>query len=93
MQTVSLAAVGLIVIHAFWCLQCQRVSDGVFGKVLYLLLSLAAFGYISNPSPFSQMMLNVGFAGIAVRHWWMKTYWANFKRAIMRYVHSHGKHR
>ena len=81
-QTISLMAVGLIVIHAIWCLLCPRVSDGVIGKVLYLLLSLAAFGYVSHPSPADQMLLNVSFAGIAIRHWWMKTYYHRFYRFI-----------
>lgn len=92
MQTVSLIAVGLIVIHAIWCLLSPRVSDGVLGKFLYLTLSLAAFAFLSRPSPFSQMLLNISFASIAVRHWWMKTYWAQVKRRILQYVHSHGKH-
>lgn len=91
MQTVSLIAVGLIVIHAIWCLLCPRVSDGVLGKFLYLMLSLAAFAFISKPSPFSQMLLNVSFASIAIRHWWMKTYWADVKREVNRYIHKHGK--
>lgn len=93
MQMVSLIAVGSIIVHAIWCLLSSRVSDGVLGKLLYLTLSLAAFAFISNPSPFSQMLLNIGFASIAIRHWWMKTYWANVKRRIMRYVHLYGKHR
>ena len=92
-QTISLIAVGVLIVHAVWCLLCKRVSDGVLGKVLYLLVTLAAFAYISRPSPFAQMLLNVSFASIAVRHWWMKTYWSNVKRRIMHYVHSHGKHR
>lgn len=93
MQTVSLIAVGLIVVHSIWCLLCPRVSDGIMGKVLYLMLSLAAFAFISKPSPASQMLLNVSFASIAIRHWWMKTYWHQVKRSIMRYVHGLGKHR
>lgn len=91
MQTVSLVAVGLIVIHAIWCLLSPRVSDGVLGKFLYLMLSLAAFAFLSRPSPFSQMVLNVSFAAIAIRHWWMKTYWAGVKKRIMHCIHSHGK--
>ena len=91
MQTVSLFAVGLIVIHAIWCLLCPRVSDGVIGKFLYLLLSLAAFAFISRPSPFSQMVLNLSFASIAVRHWWMKTYWSQVKKSITHYVQRCGK--
>jgi hypothetical protein len=84
MQTVSSIAVGLIVVHAIWCLLCPRVSDGVLGKLLYLLLSLAAFAFISRPSPFSQMLLNLSFASIAIRHWWMKTYWLQIKRCLLR---------
>jgi hypothetical protein len=92
-QTISLIAVGILIVHAVWCLLCKRVSDGVLGKVLYLLVTLAAFAYISRPSPFAQMLLNVSFASIAVRHWWMKTYWSNVKRRIMAYVNPNGKTR
>ena len=91
MQTVSLIAVGIIVIHAIWCLLCPRVSDGVLGKLLYLLLSLAAFSFVSQPSPFSQMLLNISFASIAIRHWWIKTYWAKVKRDILRRTHPQPK--
>ena len=92
MQTVSLLAVGLIVVHAIWCLLCPRVSDGILGKFFYLLLSLAAFAFISRPTPFSQMLLNLSFASIAIRHWWMKTYWADVKRYLARHAHKPGKH-
>lgn len=93
MQTVSEIAVGVIVMHAVWCLLYPRVSDGVFGKVFYLLLSLATLAYLSRPSVSSQMLLNISIASIGIRHWWMKTYWHQVKRSIMRYVHSLGKHR
>ena len=83
MQTASLIAVGILVIHAMWCLLSPRVSDGILGKVLYLLMSLAAFGYMSRPSPLSQMLLNVSFACIALRHWWMKTYWKKVRTGIL----------
>lgn len=91
MQIVGLVAVGILVVHAMWCLLSPRVSDGIVGKILYLLVCLAAFGYISRPSPVSQMLLNVSFACIALRHWWMKTYWAKVKRSVLRYAHLHGK--
>lgn len=92
MQTVSLIAVGLIVVHSVWCFLCPRVSDGVLGKVLYLSLSLAAFAFLSNPSPTSQALLNFSFAAIGIRHWWMKTYWLSVRQAILRFVHKIGKH-
>lgn len=87
LQTISLIAVGVLVVHAVWCLKSRRVSDGVFGKLLYLLLSLAAFAYVSRPGPQAQALLNVTYAALAVRHFWMKTYWPRVKAHIMRRIH------
>ena len=80
----SLIAVGVLVVHAVWCLLCKRVSDGIVGKLLYGLLSLAALAYVSEPSPHSQTLLNVSMAAIAARHWFMKTYWATLRARILR---------
>lgn len=77
----SLIAVGVLVVHAVWCLLCKRVSDGILGKLLYLCVSLAALSYISNPGAHTQELLNVSIAAIAVRHWFMKTYWGRILRA------------
>lgn len=79
----SLIAVGVLVVHAVWCLLCKRVSDGIVGKLLYGLLSLAALAYVSDPSSHSQTLLNVSMAAVAVRHWWMKTYWQRIKARIL----------
>lgn len=89
-ETLSVVAVGGIVVHAVWCLLCPRVSDGVIGKFLYLLLSLAAFAYLSRPSASSQMLLNISFFAIGVRHWWMKSMWKHVKRTIQHFFQ--GKH-
>jgi hypothetical protein len=37
------------------------------------------------------MVLNLSFASIAVRHWWMKTYWSQVKKSITHYVQRCGK--
>lgn len=89
-ETLSVIAVGGIVVHSFWCLTCQRVSDGIIGKLLYLLLSLAAFSYLSHPSLHSQALLNIGFFAIGVRHWWMKVIWKHVKRSVQQFFQ--GKH-
>ena len=91
MQTASLIAVTAIILHALWCLRCPRVSDGILGKFFYLTLCLAAFGYLSQPSPTSQALLNISFATLAARHWWMKTYWPSVKRGILKLVHVYEK--
>lgn len=81
---ISMIAVGVLVVHAVWCLLCHRVSDGVLGKVLYALVSLGALAYLNEPGPLSQDLLNGALAAVAVRHFWMKTYWPSIKGRIMR---------
>lgn len=79
-------AVGILLIHAVWCLLCKRVSDGIVGKVLYGLLSLAALAYLSRPDEYSTELLHASLAAIAVRHFWMKTYWPVLRGRILRRV-------
>ncbi len=79
-------AVGILLIHAVWCLLCKRVSDGIVGKLLYGLLSLSALAYISCPDQYSTEILHVSLAAIAVRHFWMKTYWPVLRGRILRRV-------
>lgn len=85
-MSVNLLAVCGIAAWAFWCLLSRRVSDGVLGKVLYLLLVLAALGVLSHPGDESQTALNATFAAIGVRHFWMKTFWPRICSAYSRRV-------
>lgn len=84
MITINMAIVAVIGLHSVWCLLSRRVSDGVVGKVLYLLLALAVLGVLSNPgSMVEQMTLNASMAAIAVRHWFMKTFWPRIRRKML----------
>lgn len=83
MITLNLVAVVVIVLHGFWCLLSRRVSDGVVGKVLYLLLILAALGVLSNPGQASEVALNCTVAAIGVRHFWMKTFWPRIRTSLV----------
>lgn len=84
MMTINAVAITIIVLWAFWCLLSPRVSDGIVGKVLYLLLMLAALGILSNPGQCSETNLNVVIAAIGIRHFWMKTYWPQVRAMLMR---------
>lgn len=79
-------AVGILLIHAVWCLLCKRVSDGIVGKVLYGWLSLAALAYLNRPEAYATAMLHTSLAAIAIRHFWMKTYWPVLRGRILRRV-------
>jgi hypothetical protein len=64
-----------------------RVSDGVIGKLLYAATALAALGYLSYPTHQAQGLLNTTFALVAVRHFWMKTYWPRLRAGILGLLH------
>lgn len=85
MTTVNAVAVCIIVLWAFWCLVSRRVSDGIVGKVLYLLLTLAALGALSRPGAVAATTeaLNCSIAAIGVRHFWMKTFWPKLKACLI----------
>lgn len=83
MMSVNLLAVSVIVLWAFWCLVSRRVSDGILGKVLYLMLVLAALGVLSRPGMSAQTVLNCTVAAIGVRHFWMKTFWPRIRSAVI----------
>lgn len=80
---ISLIAVSVIAVHSTWCMLCKRVSDGVIGKLLYAATALAALGYLSVPGAQSQETLNLCYALVAARHFWMKTIWLRVKTGIL----------
>lgn len=82
MIDLNVVAVSVIVAWAFWCILVRRVSDGIVGKVLYMLLMLAALGVLSSPGQNSETMLNCTVAVIGVRHFWMKTVWLHIRAAV-----------
>ncbi|QMP19224.1 membrane protein [Pseudomonas phage Persinger] len=86
MILVNVVAVSVIVVWAFWCILYKRVSDGIVGKVLYMLLMLAALGVLSNPGQGSETALNCTVAAIGVRHCWMKTVWPHIRAAVIRRI-------
>lgn len=85
-MTINDVAVSIIVLWAFWCLMSRRVSDGIVGKVLYLMLILSALGILSNPGQGAETNLNIVLACIGIRHFWMKTYWPTAKAYLMRKI-------
>lgn len=84
MVFIGACAVVIIALHAFWCLVSRRVSDGIVGKFLYLLLVLAAFGELSRPNSLvADAVLYCTFAAVGVRHWWMKTIWPHIRHYMV----------
>ena len=86
MITVNVVAVSVIVLWAFWCILYRRVSDGIVGKILYMLLMLAALGVLSNPGQNAETVLNCTVAAIGIRHFWMKTAWPHVRSAAIKRI-------
>lgn len=83
MVTINLVAIWVIVFWALFCMLYRRVSDGIVGKVLYVLLMLAALGVWSNPGQQSETLLNITFAAIGIRHAWMKTVFPHIRAHVV----------
>jgi hypothetical protein len=86
MMTLNVLAVTVIVLWAFWCLLSPRVSDGIVGKVLYMLLVLAALGVLSHPGERAETILNCTFAAIGIRHFWMKTVFCHLRATVLKRI-------
>ena len=48
------------------------------------LLMLAALGVLSNPGQEAEALLNLSVASLAIRHWWMKTYFPRVRDFVLR---------
>lgn len=57
MMFINSIAVTVIVLWAFWCWLSPDIHDGLIGKVLCLLLMLAALGVLSNPGQDAEVLL------------------------------------
>lgn len=75
----GMIAIAVLGVHAVWCLLCKRVSDGILGKLLYGVLSLTVLAYLGNPSAEAATAAHCALAAIAVRHFWMKTFWPGIR--------------
>lgn len=83
---INSVAVAVMVLWAFWCCLSPGVNDGLIGKVLCLLLMLAALGVLSNPGPEAEVLLNISVASLAVRHMWMKTHYPRVRNFVLSYL-------
>lgn len=80
-------AADLIFVWAAWCVLSKKVNDGIVGKVIFSALSIAAFAVFSSgiQGKFNQpaeVAMNVSVAGLAIRHFWMRHYWADIRKII-----------
>lgn len=86
MMFINSIAVTVIVLWAFWCWLSPDIHDGLIGKILCLLLMLAALGVLSNPGQDAEVLLNLSVAALAIRHWWMKTYYPRVRDFVLSHL-------
>lgn len=69
----TLVAYGVIALWAGWCVLSDRVKDGVFGKLIYSAVSIAALAAILSDRPgATDHVFLFGFALIGIRHFVLK---------------------
>lgn len=85
---VNAAACAVIFSWSTWCVFCRRVNDGLFGKLIFCMISLSSLalmlghGYdYANPHRIA-VTLNVSFALLGIRHVMVKYAWPKFQRAM-----------
>lgn len=88
MSIINDIAVSGIVGWALWCCLSSSIHDGIIGKVLLLLMAFAALGVLSDPGERAETLLNVSMASLAIRHWWMKTYFPRVRHYVLRYLRA-----
>lgn len=76
----------LLFLWSAWCVFSHRVNDGVFGRVFYSAIAIAAFAAIFSDHTAtvyrSNQILVASIACIGVRHFIMKMYKAHRKPRI-----------
>lgn len=85
-DTVNTVAALVIVAWATWCMLSPLVNDGICGKVLYVLIALSALGMLHDDDGYSQASLNVMFALVGARHYFMKHFWQRIKAGVLRRI-------
>ncbi|QOE32794.1 antiholin [Achromobacter phage Mano] len=84
----NLTACAVIFVWASWCALSPRVRDGVLGKIMFAMASLAALAVIVGTdgdydrADTAEITLNVAIALLGLRHIAMKYLWPRLCRAI-----------
>lgn len=94
---VNMAACAVIFVWSTWCVFSRRVHDGILGKVLFAIASLAALGVLLGPQygydrpHTAEVTLNAAIALLGLRHLAMKYLWPRLCRAIRCATCPHSK--
>lgn len=85
---VNIAACAVIFVWSTWCVFSQKVRDGLFGKLIFVCIAMAALAIVLGPSyGYTQphraaVTLNAAFAMLGIRHLLIKYFWPRIRRAV-----------
>ena len=74
---VNKVALIVVMLWAFWALVTQQEDDSVIGKILYLLVILAALAEFSSnvTPPLSVVQFRCAIALVGIRRLWLAVCW------------------
>lgn len=77
----------IIATLAGWCVINPNVKDGIVGKCLYALVSLAALGVACVPYSLHAMVtLNSTIAALWARNFFVELFWPGIRARLMRRI-------
>lgn len=83
---VDIVANLVVAVACTWAIMTPRVNDGLFGKLVFIVLCFAALSNaawaMKNVADIDrpEVVFNSAVALVAIRCWWIKTYRANLRR-------------
>lgn len=86
--SINVFAALVIFLWGTWCVVYSGVHDGIVGKLLYAASAIAGFAIVANAStgsqpPGNEVFLNCCMAGLAVRHFFLRTYWPRIRCRLL----------
>lgn len=86
--SINVFAALVIFLWATWCVVSAEVHDGIVGKLLYAGSAIAAFAILANNAtghqpPGNEVALNCCMAGLALRHFFLRTYWPRIRCRLL----------
>ncbi len=92
-QAMSTLFIGIIALHALWCVLARQVSDGIVGKVIYITIAISGFAIVTRAEAvyITPTAAGVTFHGAlalaGLRHWFVANHWPLVKGWLCRYLH------
>jgi hypothetical protein len=91
-ESLTALSCGAIALWATWCALSGKVCDGVLGKFIYAAIAISGYAIFARKENFffgptvAGVTLHMALATAGARHWFIATYWPQFKTRVHRVI-------